>query len=171
MNRCTLTIALALVFALVSTSLAATTTRPTTRPAAQLDEAFFDPVVAALGKGVFKEQVLVISRPRTDLEVGHIDLGDIPVAAGLSSEFYFFKCPCGKMDVVGQFCVADYEVNTVIDELRNAGIQLVSISPMFLGERPKILSIRFQGRGNAEVIAKGIKDALQWVGEQSGTKK
>jgi len=161
------------VFALVAAACACSaigngspTTRPTTRGSEAVDESFFDPVVKVLGKGTFRDGVYTISRPRTDLEVGHIDLGDIPAAAGLVSTFYFFKCPCGKMNAVGQFCVADYEVQAVVDELRNSGIQLVSITPMFLGERPRIMAIRFQARANADVVAEGIRNALRWIGEE-----
>lgn len=147
----------------VAGSSNAATTRPTTVPAEEVDEAFFAPVVKALGAGKFKAEVFTIVKPRNDLDVGHIDLGEVPVAAGLESVFYFYKCPCGKMNGVGQLCVADYEINSVIDELRKADIQIVSIAPMFLGERPRILAIRFQARGNAEAVAGGIKNALQWM--------
>src|SRR4051812_15142286 len=59
------------------------------------------------------KNLLSINLPRTDLEVGHIDLGEIPTDAGLSSSIYFFACPCGKMNTIGQLCVVDYEQNDV----------------------------------------------------------
>src|SRR4051812_38835315 len=47
--------------------------------------------------GRVNKNIFTIAVPRSDLEVGHIDLGEIPIDAGLSSTIYFFPCPCGKM--------------------------------------------------------------------------
>ena len=115
--------------------------------------------------------IVSIILPRTDLEVGHVDLGEIPVDAGLSSSIYFFACPCGKMNVLGQLCVVDYEQNDVIDELRTAHIKIASVGPMFLGARPQIMIIRFQGEGDAGKLAQALKKALSWTGEDRNTVK
>ncbi len=121
--------------------------------------------------GKVNKNIFTIAIPRSDLEVGHIDLGEIPVDAGLSSSIYFFPCPCGKMNVIGQLTVVDYEVNDVIDELREARIKIAAVSPMFIGERPKLMLIRFQGEGDGGKLAGAIKKALGWMGEDRNTVK
>ncbi|HEV8290277.1 MAG TPA: DUF1259 domain-containing protein, partial [Tepidisphaeraceae bacterium] len=117
------------------------------------------------------KNILSIDIPRTDLEVGHIDLGEIPTDAGLSSSIYFFPCPCGKMNILGQLCVVDYEMNDIIDELRAARIKIASVGPMFIGARPQIMLIRFQGEGDAGKLAQALKKALSWTGEDRNTVK
>lgn len=68
-------------------------------------------------EGVTRDNVYTISIPRDDLDVS-IEGMDVPTAAGLESIFWFYRCPCGKLNLVGQFLVADYESNDVIDALR-----------------------------------------------------
>lgn len=138
-------------------------TLPSTLPA---EEALWQDVVTHLGRGTLSGEVYTVTVPRGDLEVGHIDLGPLPVEAGLASQLHFFICPCGKASVVGQLCVADYEVNDVLDELRQASIKIAAISPMFIGEKPKVMSVRLQGEGSAFELAEGIRKALSWTGEQ-----
>ena len=131
----------------------------------------WQPIVKEFPTARLAKNILSIDLPRTDLQVGHIDLGEIPVDAGLTSNIYFFSCPCGKMNAIGQLCVVDYEQNDIIDELRAARIKIASVSPMFLGARPQIMLIRFQGEGDAGKLAEAIKKALTWTGEDRNTVK
>jgi hypothetical protein len=131
----------------------------------------WQPIVKEFPTARLAKNILSIDLPRTDLQIGHIDLGEIPVDAGLTSTIYFFSCPCGKMNVIGQLCVVDYEQNDIIDELRAARIKIASVSPMFLGARPQIMLIRFQGEGDAGKLAEAIKKALSWTGEDRNTVK
>jgi len=103
--------------------------------------------------------------PRKDLNVA-VDGMDVPAAAGVSSQFYFFKCSCGKMRVVGQFCCADYETNDVIDAIRpGAMLEVANVGAMFNSDKPRVTIVRFQGEGDAEAMAKLLKSALRWMGE------
>jgi Domain of Unknown Function (DUF1259) len=111
------------------------------------------------GARSFAQGVLAIQLPRSDLWVQN-DMGEIPTAAGIESRFYFFRCSCGKDKVVGRFALADYEVNGVLDALRAGGIQIVSLGSMFMGEKPRMMSLRFQGEGQASDLAKTLQTAL-----------
>ena len=143
---------------------------PTTLPAdadMAADESFksIEPLIGT--KGEKHNSVLTIRIPRSDLE-GRLfnELGDIPIAAGIESRFDFFKCPCGKVNVIGQFVVTQDESNDVIDALRKTYyIKIVSISPMMLGEKPRLQIIRFQGDGQAETLAGYLKNALNQTGD------
>jgi len=131
----------------------------------------WQPIVKEFPAAKLAKNIVSITIPRADLEVGHIDLGEIPVDAGLSSSIYFFACPCGKMNTLGQLCVVDYEQNDVIDELRAAHIKIASVAPMFLGARPQIMIIRFQGEGDAAKLSQALKKALSWTGDDRNTVK
>ncbi|HEV8378945.1 MAG TPA: DUF1259 domain-containing protein [Tepidisphaeraceae bacterium] len=140
-------------------------------PADKPTEERWQPIVNEFPTVKVAKNILSINIPRADLEVGHIDLGEIPTDAGLSSSIYFFPCPCGKMNAIGQLCVVDYEMNDVIDELRAARIKIASVSPMFIGARPQIMLIRFQGEGDAGKLAQALKKALSWTGDDRNTVK
>src|SRR5687768_12936860 len=76
----------------------------------RLDEAF--------GRsGDVKDGVYRLVTPRPDLLVTMEEM-DVPTAAFIESDFRFWLCPCGKALVNGQFVVADYEANDVVDELQ-----------------------------------------------------
>ena len=122
-----------------------------------------DKIVGATG--TLKDDVYTFTLPRADLDVA-VDGMAVPAAAGIASDFRFFRCTCGKVRVVGQFCCADYEVNDVIDAVRRGAlIQVASVGPMFLGDRPRVTIVRFQGEGDASALAKLLRDALDWTGD------
>jgi Domain of Unknown Function (DUF1259) len=122
------------------------------------------------GDRSFSDGVLAVKLPRKDLWV-QTDMGDIPTAAGIESSFYFYRCSCGKDKVVGQFALADYEVNDVVDALRAGRIDVVSISPMFMDEKPRMMQVRFQGEGNGEDLDATLKSAMDWVGDARSAKQ
>jgi hypothetical protein len=140
----------------------------TDSPKKQLEPAHLKALTEAVGAkpGVTKGKVHTITLPRTDLDVNTLEFGDVPVEAGFESTFHLFRCGCGKYYVIGQFCVTDYESNDVIDALRaNATMAVVSVSPMLLQEKPRILLIRFQGGGEIDAVTKNLKEAARWIGE------
>jgi hypothetical protein len=109
-----------------------------------------------------------LSLPRDDLDVRTLDFGEIPVEAGLATTLKLWRCPCGKYYFVGEYVVTDFESNDVLDSLRQGNFQIASVSPMLVRERPRIVSIRFQGEGDVPHITKTLKDAQRWVGENRG---
>ncbi len=132
--------------------------------ATQPTAAEWDAIAKKLGvDGVLKDGVYTLTLLRKDLEI-RTDDGDIPTGL-LKHEFQFYRCDCGKMNVVGQFCLVEYESNDVIDALRGGMIKVVSVAPMFQGEHPRTLIVRFQGGGGSQQLAKTLKSALEWTGE------
>jgi hypothetical protein len=146
-------------------------TAPATAPAEGPDEtaarAAFETVVKILGRtGVYASpEVYVVTVPRDDLTLV-VEGMEVPTAAGVASIFYFSHCPCGKTRVVGQFCVEDYEANDVIDALRAARIEIASVAPMVLHTRQAPVLIRFFAEGQAEPIARAIREGLRWTGKE-----
>jgi hypothetical protein len=170
-------IALLIAITLAGCTMAMPATQPADPPAVRAaaatdasqvpDEAqTWKTIATALGHtGVAKDHVYVVTIPRDDLEVT-IDGMGIPTAAGLESEFRFYRCPCGKLNVVGQFCVTDYESNDVAAALENSRFDVASMSPMFLYDKPRMMILRFQGEGSPEDLGKTLHDALGWIGPE-----
>lgn len=118
-------------------------------------------------KGDVKDGVYRLVTPRTDLLVT-MDGMDVPPGAFLESDFRFWRCPCGKLLVNGQFVVADYEANDVINELQLGHLEVASLGPLLLHENPRLMLIRFQGEGRAKGLAEALKSALSYTGEARG---
>lgn len=136
----------------------------------ETDAAAWKAVSAELAKeGELKDGVYSVVFLRDDLEVT-VEGNEVPAAAGLYSEFKFYRCPCGRINVIGQFVVADYEANDVIDALRkdpNAGLKVTGAGAMLLHEKPRLLLIRFFGENHkAAPLAKALRSALSWTGKE-----
>jgi hypothetical protein len=117
-------------------------------------------------KGTYKTpDVYVVTVPRDDWTI-MIEGMEVPTAAGLESVFQFYFCSCGKTNVIGQFCVQDYEANDVIDALRAARIEIASVAPMLLHTRQSPVIIRFFAESYPEPLGKGIREALRWTGKE-----
>jgi len=165
MIRCTMTLLIALTLFLAPVRAADKVTD--VEPLKQLDPAHMKAVADAIGAkpGETRGKVHTITLPREDLDVFTPDMLDIPVEAGLASTFRFWRCTCGKYYMLGEFVVTDYESNDVIDSLRAGGhMSIASVAPILLQEKPRLLSIRFQGEGDIESLTKVLKDAVRWTG-------
>ena len=135
--------------------------------AEESDEQAWRAIAAALGKpGDLKDGVYSLVFPRDDLELT-LQGNDVPAAAGIASEFRFYRCPCGRINVIGQFVVADYEANDVLDALREGRIEIASVGPLLLHERPRLLLVRFFGENpSGGALAKTLRAALAWTGKE-----
>ena len=147
--------------ALAALLLATVSAAEPTTPA--IDWHGLDATVGAAG--VLHDEVYTYTLPRADLDVAVNGMA-VPAAAGIASQFHFFRCSCGKTRVVGQFCCADYEANDVVDAIRaGAMIDVAGMGPMFTGDRPRLTVIRFQGEGDGSALAKLLHDGLTWMGD------
>jgi hypothetical protein len=62
--------------------------------------------------------------------------------------------------VTGDFVLIDREVNPVIRELRNAGIQITALHSHMLDESPRLFFMHFWGNDDPVKLAHGLKEAL-----------
>lgn len=140
---------------------------PDKAPDEETDEQAWAAIRAALGKpGDLRDGVYALSFPRDDLEPT-LNGNEIPPAAGIASEFRFYRCTCGLINVIGQFVVADYEANDVVDALRAGHIEVASIGPLLMHERPRLLLVRFQGENKrGGTLARTLRTALSWTGKE-----
>lgn len=149
------------------TATTATPSTPADPDQKKLDPAHLKTLTEAIGAkpGVTTGKVYTLTIPRDDLDVVNLDMGEIPVEAGLATTLHVFRCGCGKYYVIGDFIVTDYESNDVIDGLRSGQFQVASVSPILIQEKPRLLSIRFQGEGQIEEVTKTLKETFRWIGE------
>jgi hypothetical protein len=141
----------------------ATPNLPATQP---VDPAWAQIAAILERPGVIKDGIDTFTVPRDDLDVS-IDGMAIPTGAGIASVFYFYRCPCGKMNVAGQFVTADYECNDVVDALRkNAAMNVASMAPLLLYDKPHLMVVRFQAEGDPAVMAVLLREALRWTGKE-----
>lgn len=91
---------------------------------------------------------------------------EVPPSAGIEHTFYFYRCPCGTILTHGSFVLQDYEVNDVVDTLRqNPQIKIVGTGAFLLGENPRLTLLRFQGEGHDDELARHLSAAFRWIGE------
>ncbi|MGD0461397.1 MAG: DUF1259 domain-containing protein [Tepidisphaeraceae bacterium] len=138
---------------------------PQTRPSSQLDTAdTWRQLTQSLhGRQIPSDESFAVIVPRSDIDL-ESEMGQIPISAGIASKFYFFRCPCGKVKIVGEFVVCDYETGDVLDAIRGGQFDVVSIAPIVQNTRPSIVSIRFQAEGDGEDLVKALRDALGHTG-------
>jgi hypothetical protein len=119
------------------------------------------------GQQIASPDSFAVIVPRTDLDL-ESEMGQIPISAGIASKFYFFRCPCGKVKILGEFVACDYETGDVLDAIRAGQFDVVSIAPILQDTRPSVVSIRFQAEGDGDDLVKAIRDALDHMGKFSG---
>jgi hypothetical protein len=116
-------------------------------------------------KGTLHQGVYTIVVPRDDLYVT-VEQMVVPTAAGIESRFNFYHCSCGKTSVVGEFVLADYEVDDVISTLSAKQFSIASLAPFLLHEHPRLLSVHFKGEGKSVELAEVLREALSYTGKE-----
>lgn len=114
---------------------------------------------AEMSKGVYK---YTIGRPDVKLtEHG------VPVSTFLGfNTWAAFQGSPDKAAVCGDFTMLENEVAPVIKALVENGIEVVAVHNHMVQEQPKIFFLHYWGIGNAELLAKGLKAALDQTGKK-----
>ncbi|HEY1923361.1 MAG TPA: DUF1259 domain-containing protein [Tepidisphaeraceae bacterium] len=119
------------------------------------------------GQQISSPDSFAVIVPRTDLDL-ESEMGQVPISAGIASKFYFYRCSCGKVKVLGEFIVCDYETGDVLDAVRAGQFDVVSVAPILQDTKPAMVSIRFQAEGDGDDLVKAIREALNHTGKFSG---
>jgi hypothetical protein len=113
----------------------------------------------ALGiKGSERGGVLQFGVPRKE-KITTADGTEIPAFMGTATAINFQPTSKG-VAVTGDFVLIDREVNPVIRELRNAGIQITALHSHMLDESPRLFFMHFWGNDDQVKLAHGLKEAL-----------
>jgi hypothetical protein len=152
----TLTLALAFCFALCSS---------TPMLHAQEMPVDYKQVLDALGRqGDFKDGVLKVNIPRTDLKVA-IDGIATPTPFGFGGWVALAKGTGGHDVMMGDLVLTEQEVNPVMSALLDEGLEVTAIHNHFFFETPRIFYMHVHGHGPAGEIASKLRPALALIGK------
>jgi hypothetical protein len=137
------------------------TPRPTPSPEQQIDLPT-DAIGKILGgKGRSVGGVLQFSIPRPD-NMTHMGR-TIPTWMGLGTAINFQPVGKGRAAITGDFVLAADEVNPVLRTLVEYGISVTALHSHMLDEEPRLLFMHFWAVNDAQVLAKGLRQALDKV--------
>lgn len=110
-------------------------------------------------KGVMKpDEVFYISLPRNDLKV---TVKEIPIRTGLAlGGWVAFKQMANQTMVFGDLVLAE-EIQPVMSQLLQQGIQVSALHNHLLNETPRIMYLHIMGHGNPVQLAKAIRLGLE----------
>jgi hypothetical protein len=135
----------------------------TSRASAQDVPADYAAVLKALGKtGDFKDGVLKVNLPRTDLNVT-INQRPAPTPFGFGGWVALTKGD-HEMDVLmGDLVLLENEVNPVMSAILENGLDVTALHNHFFWEQPRIFYMHVHGTGTAADLAKRIKPAVDMI--------
>src|ERR1051325_7617385 len=127
--------------------------------AAQDMPAEYQQVLTALGKqGDFKDQVLKVNIPRTDLSVTVAGV-KTPTPFGFGGWVAMTK-GTGMDVMMGDLVLTQDEVNPVMSALLNNGLEVTALHNHFFWDEPRMFYMHVHGHGTPAELARRVKPAL-----------
>ena len=117
-----------------------------------------------MSKGVYK---YTIGRPDVTLKEHGVTISTF---LGFNT-WAAFQGTTDHAAVTGDFAMLENEVAPVIKTLIENGIEVVAVHNHMVHEQPKIFFLHYWGVGNAEQLAKGLRNALDQTGKKNGGMK
>jgi hypothetical protein len=100
-----------------------------------------------------------INMPRRDMQV---TVGDVAVKPGLAlGSWIAFKLMGNQTMMMGDLVLTEAEVNPVLAQLQELGIQQTALHKHLPGETPRIWWMHIMGHGDPVTLAKNVRTALQ----------
>jgi Domain of Unknown Function (DUF1259) len=120
-------------------------------------------VLATLGKtGDFKDGVLKVNIPRTDLRVT-IKQRPTPTPFGFGGWVALTKGDAGQDVMMGDLVLTEDEVNPVMSALLQNGLDVTALHNHFFWEEPRIFYMHVHGMGTAADLARSVKPAIDLI--------
>jgi hypothetical protein len=120
-------------------------------------------VLSALGKsGDFKEQVLKVNIPRSDLRVS-IAGRPAPTPFGFGGWIAFTKGTDGLDVMMGDLVLTEDEVNPVMSAVLDNGLDVTALHNHFFWEQPRIFYMHVHGMGTAAELSTWIAPAMALI--------
>jgi Domain of Unknown Function (DUF1259) len=127
----------------------------------------YQAVLSTLGKqGDFKDNVLRVNIPRTDLHVV-IDGVATPTPFGFGGWLALTKGSGGMDVMMGDLVLTENEVNPVMSALVTNGLDVTALHNHFFFDTPRIYYMHVHGHGSATDLATKVKPALALIGTGS----
>jgi hypothetical protein len=117
-----------------------------------------------MNKGVYK---YIFGRPDVDLKEHGVKVTSF---LGFNTWAAFQGSP-DHAAVAGDFAMLENEVQDVIKTLIENGIEVVAVHNHMVQEQPKIFFLHYWGVGNAALLARGLKAALEKTGKKTSAHK
>ncbi len=137
---------------------------PARGEAPKLDTARIDEITGLKGTLIEDEGVFKVTSPRTDTKVA-VDGWTMPPFMGLTSWASFKAADGGKAMVMGDLVLFQDEVNPVLSELLDAGLEVTALHNHFFYDEPKVYFMHIGGEAAPAVLAKGVRRAFDKVKE------
>ena len=114
--------------------------------------------------GDFKEGVLKVNIPRTDLRVT-IGGRPVPTPLGFAGWLALARGDGGSNVMMGDLVLTEQEVNPVMSALLENGLDVTALHNHFFHEVPRIFYLHVHGAGTAEDLARRVRPALALIGK------
>jgi hypothetical protein len=125
----------------------------------------YEQVLTILGKkGDFRDSVLKVNVPRTDLAVT-IAGRPAPTPFGFGGWAAFTRADDGSDVMMGDLVLTEDEVNPVMSAILSNGLEVTALHNHFFREEPRIFYMHVHGRGKVEDLARKLKPAIDWIDE------
>ncbi len=123
----------------------------------------YEEVLTLLGKkGDFRDSVLKVNVPRTDLAVT-IAGRAAPTPFGFGGWVAFTKATGGFEVMMGDLVLTEDEVNPVMSLILSNGLEVTALHNHFFHEEPRVFYMHVHGRGSASELARKLAPALGWI--------
>jgi len=132
--------------------------------APKLDMPRIEEITGLKGTLIEAEGVFKVTSPRSDVKVA-VDGWTMPPFMGLTSWASFMAGPSGQAMVMGDLVLLQDEVNPVMSELLDAGLEVTALHNHFFYDEPKVYFMHIGGEAAADQLAKGVRRALDKVKE------
>ena len=149
---------------LLSIALVSILVQPAAPPAMPADYAAFMKAVEKTGD--FKDGVLKINIPRTDLRVT-ISGRLVPTPLGFGGWLALTPAEGGSHVMMGDLVLTEGEVNPVMTALLDNNLDVTALHNHFFHEEPRIFYLHVHGMGSAADLARRVRPALTLIGKSS----
>lgn len=128
---------------------------------AEFDTATIEQIVGLKGQFDEKEKVLKFNAPRDDLDVS-INQVKITPPFGLASWIAFKKVNDDTL-VMGDLALTQDQVNSVMSDVLENGLQVTALHNHLLWESPRIMFMHIEGSGKADDLAKAVNSIFEKI--------
>ena len=132
---------------------------------AQEMPAAYKQVLDTLGKtGDFKDNVLKVNIPRTDLSITVANV-KTPTPFGFGGWVAMTKGTGGMDVMMGDLVLTQEEVNPVMSALLDNGLEATALHNHFFWDEPRMFYMHVHGHGSSADLARKVKPALDLIGK------
>jgi hypothetical protein len=127
----------------------------------------YQAVLKSLGKeGDFKDGVLKVNIPRTDLRVT-VKQRPAPTPLGFGGWIAMTKGTGGTDVLMGDLVLTEDEVNPVMSAILDEGLDVTALHNHFFWEQPRIFYMHVHGTGSASDLARRMRPAIDLIDQSA----